>query len=192
MLTESDRQSRFWHCFKMELNQTAPSPSRVCMYTHARTHARIHGFDTHHTLTKNTKTNERHVENKNCSTANECRPIKKEEEWQRKKIRWNSFSSERDPFSVTCTHCFVSEKKLAGLFLNWQHLNLLFFPFFFYFTHSGSHIPKWETGKFLRFHGLLCNWPLHTMLWKAGMLYFVIIFKNVKIFFTSLTHLLNI
>lgn len=131
MLTESDRQSRFWHCFKMELNQTAPNPSRVCMYTHARTHARIHGFDTHHMLTKNTKTSERHVENKNCLTANECRPIKKEEEWQRKKIRWNSFSSERDPFSVTCTHCFVSEKKLAGLFLNWQHLNLLFFPFFF-------------------------------------------------------------
>lgn len=131
MLTESDRQSRFWHCFKMELNQTAPNPSRVCMYTHARTHTRIHGFDTHHTLTKNTKTSERHVENKNCLTVNECRPIKKEEEWQRKKIRWNSFSSERDPFSVTCTHCFVSEKKLAGLFLNWQHLNLLFFPFFF-------------------------------------------------------------
>lgn len=133
MLTESDRLSRFWHCFKMELNQTAPNPSRVCMYTHARTHARIHGFDTHHTLTKNTKTSECHVENKNCLTANECRPIKKEEEWQRKKIRWNSFSSERDPFSVTCTHCFVSEKKLAGLFLNWQHLNLLFFPFFFLF-----------------------------------------------------------
>lgn len=32
MLTESDKQRRFWHCFKMELKKTSHSPSQ-CVWT---------------------------------------------------------------------------------------------------------------------------------------------------------------